>query len=376
MDLSVIIPVCGAGRHIAACLRSVTRCSRENIDMECLVINNDSTCEPSAVVNRYIERDNRIKLIIKEDDSGYDMRNTGIHTASGRYLLFLDADDRLCEDAWEQIEAAVQEEYADFVAFSHITLRERKKRRIEKLDGGGLRITPYESGKLKTQMLPITDVISTDAGEARRLMYADSVLKSCRGKLFKSRIIRDNNIFFRTELLSEPGFSKAELSKCVWDAIEFMFVAEYFEHSESFLLTKAMILYCPPRGSYMTAQYRIRDRMKLIEILYDFHINNAKRYHDSELTEAVKLYFLKLLIQLFSEYVEERCYKKSVVDTLYKQALESGFIKCFLNEVDERRIRSGRRRYEYRLLRQQDAAKLRRYCAVRTGSIAGMYRYF
>lgn len=177
MDLSVIIPVYGRQRYIAACLRSVTRCPRDNMDMECIVVSDGSDNEMAAVADRYIERDNRIRLVIMEAGETTDARNIGIEKASGRYLLFLDAADRLCEDAWEQIEAAVEEEYADFVAFSHITSR--------------------GNGKLRAQMLPISDVISTDEREARWLMYTDSVLDSCGGKLFKSRIVRDNNIFFR-----------------------------------------------------------------------------------------------------------------------------------------------------------------------------------
>ena len=113
MDLSVIIPVYGRQRYIAACLRSVTRCPRDNMDMECIVVSDGSDNEMAAVADRYIERDNRIRLVIMEAGETTDARNIGIEKASGRYLLFLDAADRLCEDAWEQIEAAVEEEYAD-----------------------------------------------------------------------------------------------------------------------------------------------------------------------------------------------------------------------------------------------------------------------
>lgn len=38
MDLSVIIHGHDGQSHIAGCLRSVTRCPREHIDMECIVV--------------------------------------------------------------------------------------------------------------------------------------------------------------------------------------------------------------------------------------------------------------------------------------------------------------------------------------------------
>lgn len=357
MDLSVMIPACGTQRYIAGCLRSVTRCPRKNMDMECIVVSDDSNSETAAVVNRYIERDNRIKLVIVEEGEKSDVRNIGIEKASGTYLFFLDAADRLCEDAWEQIEAAVEEEYADFVAFSYITSR--------------------GNGKLKAQMLPLSDVITTDEREARRLMYADSVLDACAGKLFKSRIIRDNNIFFRTDLLPEPECCVSNQRMGKPEAVvDLMFVAEYFEHSESYLLTKAMILYCPPRRGNVMEGYSIEDRVELIRILYDFHVSAVERYHDSELTERMKMYFLKLLTDLFGTYVKERSYRKDVVDTLYQKALGNGFLAEFLAGMDAQGIPSKRKRYEYRLLREGNVAKLRRYFAVRTGNPATIRRYF
>ncbi|MEZ3445164.1 MAG: glycosyltransferase family 2 protein [Lachnospiraceae bacterium] len=335
MDLSVIIPVYGRQRYIAACLRSVTRCPRDNMDMECIVVSDGSDNEMAAVADRYIERDNRIRLVIMEAGETTDARNIGIEKASGRYLLFLDAADRLCEDAWEQIEAAVEEEYADFVAFSHITSR--------------------GNGKLRAQMLPISDVISTDEREARWLMYTDSVLDSCGGKLFKSRIVRDNNIFF---------------------GMDFMFVSEYFEHSESYLLTKAMILYCPPRSGGAEGGCSGEERMDRIRFLYDAHVSAVKRYNDSALTKGMRMYFLRMLTDLFSAYVTEGGRSRGEVDALYESILGSAFLGRFLDEVDESGIASKSGRYAYQLLREKDAAKLRRYLAVRTGNVAVIWRYF
>ena len=126
-------------KRIAACLRSVTRCPRETLDMECIVLNISASDETAVVVNRYIQRDKRIKLIvIPEECKETDVRNIGIELASGNYILFLDARDRLCEDAWEQIEAAVLEEYADFIAFSYITCKVNRKYKntIWKMDMG------------------------------------------------------------------------------------------------------------------------------------------------------------------------------------------------------------------------------------------------
>lgn len=331
MDLSVIIPVCNAQKHIAACLRSVTRCPKRTIDMECIVVNDAEADETAAVVNRYIERDSRIKLVAREDGEVSDARNRGVEAALGKYIMFLDADDRLCEDAWEQLEAAVEEEYADFVAFSHITLN--------------------KNGKFKAQMLPISDVISTDDLEARRLMYAEPVLNTCWGKLFKGRIIRDNNIIFRTA----PPVGG-----------DFLFVAEYFWHCESYLMTKAMILYCPQKENGITQSYSIEERIDFVRTLYEFHADVVKRYNDNGLTGCIPVYYFNVLTDLFGEYAKAYRQDRAVLESCYKKALEHEFARRVFDEVDESALRSGRKRHEYRLLKGQNTAKIRRYFALRS----------
>lgn len=211
MDLSVIIPACNTQGWIAACLRSVTRCPADSIEMECLVIDDGSTDDTAAIVKRYIQRDSRIKLITKEKSGAADTRNRGIMEASGEYLLFIDDGDRLCEDAWEQIEAAVSEEHADFMAFSHVAFFVGNKK-----------------VKFLARTLPVSGIVSTDEHEAQRLMDTDFVYTICCGMIFKNSIIRNNNITFCEDKPSERGR---------------MFVNEYFGHCESFMMTKAMIVY-------------------------------------------------------------------------------------------------------------------------------------
>ncbi|MDE7321964.1 MAG: glycosyltransferase family 2 protein [Lachnospiraceae bacterium] len=330
MDLSVIIPACNVQGHIAACLRSVTRCPRENMDMECIVVDDGSTVDTAEVVHRYSERDKRIKLVTKENGGVSDARNKGLQEAAGRYILFLDADDRLCEDAWEQIEAAVKEEYADFVAFSYITL--------------------LRSGKLKTRMLPISDVVSTDAAEAKRLMFADSALNTCLGKLFKGAIIRDNNIVFRTDLPVGE---------------EYLFVAEYFEYCSSYMLTKAMIIYYLQRGGSTMRSYSMEEQLGIIKTLYDYDVAAVKRCDGGELVGRMHVYYLKILTNLFYEYTKVNCFNKEALVKAYGRALEDETMNRILGQVDEHLIRSCIERYEYRLLKGGNVGKIRGYFSLK-----------
>lgn len=339
-------------KRIAACLRSVTRCPRETIEMECIVLNISASDETAAVVNRYIQRDKRIKLIvIPEECKDTDVRNIGIEMASGNYILFLDARDRLCEDAWEQIEAAVLEEYADFIAYSYITCpvkKKYKKRYLE--DGVAYDLIYKDNGKLKAQMLPISDVISTDMQEACQLMYTEPVFHTCWGKLFKNRIIRDNHIRFRADVLI---------------GTDFLFVSEYFEHCENYFMTKAMIYYFERKDRSIMEYYSIKKLVDFIKIVYTYHVETVKRYHNKILTNGMHEYYIKVLTVLFYAYVREYNFNEKTIEHLFANALETETVRRILDAAASCSFSSTLRRHEYRLLCEGNTAKIRKYFARR-----------
>lgn len=339
-------------KRIAACLRSVTRCPRETIEMECIVLNISASDETAAVVNRYVQRDKRIKLIvIPEECKDTDVRNIGIEMASGNYILFLDARDRLCEDAWEQIEAAVLEEYADFIAYSYITCpvkKKYKKRYLE--DGVAYDLIYKDNGKLKAQMLPISDVISTDMQEACQLMYTEPVFHTCWGKLFKNRIIRDNHIRFRADVLI---------------GADFLFVSEYFEHCENYFMTKAMIYYFERKDRSIMEYYPIKKLVDFIKIVYTYHVETVKRYHNKILTNGMHEYYIKVLTVLFYAYVREYNFNEKTIEHLFANALETETVRRILDAAVSCSFSSALRRHEYRLLCEGNTAKIRKYFARR-----------
>lgn len=63
-------------------------------DWEMIIVDDCSTDESVDIINKYMEKDNRIKLIQLSCNSGAAVaRNTAIQNAQGRYIAFLDGDD-------------------------------------------------------------------------------------------------------------------------------------------------------------------------------------------------------------------------------------------------------------------------------------------
>lgn len=91
-NVSVIMPAYNAGKFIAETVESVLR--QVYPSWELIIVDDASSDDTVAVVQRLASRDARIRLIQLSQNSGAAVaRNTGLREARGRYIGFLDCDD-------------------------------------------------------------------------------------------------------------------------------------------------------------------------------------------------------------------------------------------------------------------------------------------
>jgi len=91
--VSVITPMYNAKEFIAETIQSVLEQTYQNWEM--IIVDNCSTDNCKEIVTGFIKKDNRIRLIELEYNSGGPARprNIGLDNAKGEYVAFLDADD-------------------------------------------------------------------------------------------------------------------------------------------------------------------------------------------------------------------------------------------------------------------------------------------
>jgi len=90
--VSIITPSHNADAFIATCIESVLAQSFDNWEM--IIVDDLSTDNSVSIIKSYTQRDNRIKLIQLEKNSGPAIaRNRAIEESEGKYIAFLDADD-------------------------------------------------------------------------------------------------------------------------------------------------------------------------------------------------------------------------------------------------------------------------------------------
>ncbi len=90
--VSIITPNYNCEKYIAATITSVIHQTYKN--WELIIVDDCSTDNSLIIINKYIEKDNRIKLIKLGVNSGPAIaRNEAIKAAKGDYIAFLDGDD-------------------------------------------------------------------------------------------------------------------------------------------------------------------------------------------------------------------------------------------------------------------------------------------
>ena len=95
IKVSVITPAFNAERYLADAVRSVLGQTRT--DWELVVVDDGSTDATQAVLAAFA--DSRIRVVRQENRGEAGARNTGLRSAQGEYIAFLDADDLYLDSA-------------------------------------------------------------------------------------------------------------------------------------------------------------------------------------------------------------------------------------------------------------------------------------
>ena len=117
MLFSVIVPIYNVQKYLKICLDSVL--AQTYKDFELILVNDGSLDECGAICDDYLKKDERIKVIHKENGGLVSARQAGISVATGEYVFHLDGDDALLSDALESAANIINEYNPDMVSFSY-----------------------------------------------------------------------------------------------------------------------------------------------------------------------------------------------------------------------------------------------------------------
>ncbi|MBA1325633.1 glycosyltransferase [Enterococcus faecium] len=97
--MSIIVPVYKVEKYLRKCVDSIL--AQTFTDFEVILVDDGSPDNSGKICDEYAEKDNRVRVIHKENGGLSSARNAGIDVARGKYLGFVDSDDYIDEDMYE-----------------------------------------------------------------------------------------------------------------------------------------------------------------------------------------------------------------------------------------------------------------------------------
>lgn len=123
--ISVIVPIYNEERYLDRCVQSIIRQTFH--DMEIILVDDGSTDESGRLCDELSKRDERIKVLHKENGGLSSARNAGIDKAAGKYIGFVDADDWIIDTMYEYMVKQMEECNVDIVSVSYALARGDKE---------------------------------------------------------------------------------------------------------------------------------------------------------------------------------------------------------------------------------------------------------
>ncbi len=176
IKVSIIVPVYKAENYISKCVESLISQSLKEIEI--ILVDDGSPDKSGMICDEYAKKDNRIKVIHKENGGVSSARNIGIEAAVGEYILFVDSDD------W------VENDYAESLLSAQSSFLDCE------IACGFRTVSDYEGSLLSNVIFSDKERISKIQLDKYMDLVSAWLAQSPCNKLFKRIVILNENIRF------------------------------------------------------------------------------------------------------------------------------------------------------------------------------------
>lgn len=113
--ISVIVPIYNTEQYLHQCIDSIINQTYENLEI--ILIDDGATDDSGKICDEYAKKDNRITVIHQKNYGLVKSRKIGASIAKGKYISFVDSDDWLELEMYENLIKIILDSNADFIDF-------------------------------------------------------------------------------------------------------------------------------------------------------------------------------------------------------------------------------------------------------------------
>ncbi|HFR3671719.1 TPA: glycosyltransferase family 2 protein, partial [Streptococcus suis] len=247
-----IVPVYNVENYLDECIRTVLGQTYSN--WELLLINDGSTDSSGSMCDDYARRDDRIRVIHKNNGGLSDARNAGIDNCTGEYITFLDSDDGIRGDFLEECVTTANQHDVDIVIGHFFIWDENNQTFLYFVDQA---------------QKDTTEVISAQEALNRQVVWKNlntAPFVVAWGKLF------------RASLFNTVRFPKGKVFED-----EYTIHKTLLESNTVALINKEFYMYRRHGNSIMTSHFSISKAMNLVEALEERIVDLVLANKDTQL---------------------------------------------------------------------------------------------
>ncbi len=292
--VSVILPIYNVEKYLERAVESVSNQTYNNLEI--ILVDDGSTDSSGKICDDMSLRDNRIKVIHKQNGGLSDARNVGKRVAKGQYILFIDSDDFINEKMIEILVNNIQAYDADVSCCQYMDVYDNNS------------FPQYSDVRIK-KLINREEFL-------KEYLYDTYISASVCTKLMKREI--SDKIDFPVGKVYEDAFYHLELAK----------TADRF-----ICITKPLYYYYHRTNSITTKPYR-KENMYAIEA-YNNYLRYIEDTYEGKLKKSLMKSALFRLIHanfgVFDKIIVEKDYKDIPEYLVVKRFLKSNVIKMIFD---------------------------------------------
>lgn len=289
--VTIIIPCYNVEQYIQKCINSVLSQTYNNIQI--ILIDDGSTDNTNEVILKLLENTENVVYIRNKNFGVSNARNTGIKNATGEYIMFLDSDDYISKDMIKNMYRLMLGYDSDLVKCNI------KKEYIEE------QVTKNEKPIYsKVKYLSREDFAKTIY---KKILSTETMNSSCCS-LFKTNIIKDNNLFFKEDIYNGE------------DAIFFM---DYIDNCKSMVYTPALYYHYIIKNNGLTGSGLSMDKLWDSKLKFIQELKNKEKKWDlikyQYVNKKIIYIVMSCIFRLYKKYENETTeFKKDFLNKMIK----------------------------------------------------------
>lgn len=303
--ISVIVPVYNVQKYLPKCYYYLMKQSYANLE---IILVDDGTMDMSGkLCDQYMQQDKRVKVIHKSNGGLASARNAGLEVATGTYVSFIDADDWIAEDTFEQLREVIEETRAEIIGFGY-----------EKVENGKVKFErkPYWPqglySDIKAMHSILLDVISN------KELFRYKVIRSACTHVFRRDLIERCHLRFTLErdILNE----------------DYLFVTSAFYYAASFYAMDRCFYFYNTRDGSLTRQYRTNMLKRKKKLYLEYLAVMAPLAASKPFSERLSFFYINNMYEcLTNEFTCKNVDYNAASRILHDPILHECFQNCRLS---------------------------------------------